>query len=220
MQRTFAIISALPFCFLPVAALAQGPTVNFGVDITSNYVDEGATVSNNLPAIQPHVELSSGNFYGGLWFSNISSGPDTMESDVYLGLTGAIPGSEKLSYELKYTRVYFNASGDQGGTLEGALTYAPSDSMSLGLTIKNDLAGGPFGLELGMDHDLNNGFGVSAEIGRTMSAGSATFWGISLSKDIGANTSLELGYQDTETTTPLITLTLSWSTDILTQRIE
>ncbi len=220
MQRKLAIVSALPFCLLPLAALAQGPTVNFGIDLTSNYVDEGATVSNNQPAIQPHIEISSGNLYGGLWFSNIAPGPDTLETDVYLGVTGDIAGSSGLSYDIKYTRVYFNSTGDQGGTLESAFSYAPSDNSEFGITVKNDLAGGPFGLEFSADHTFANDIGLGIEVGKSLSAGSATYWTVALSKDLSEKTSVELAYHDTDMSTPLYTLTMSWATDILTNRVE
>jgi len=220
MQRKFAIVSALPFCLLPLAAFAQGPTVNFGVDVTSNYVDEGATASNNQPAIQPHIEVSSGNLYGGLWFSNIAPGPDTLETDVYLGISGDLAGSSGFSYDVKYTRVYFNSTGDQGGTLEGNLSYAPSDNAEFGITVKNDLAGGPYGVELGIDHSLGNDFGLGVEIGRTLAAGEATYWTVALSKDLSDKTSVELAYHDTDQSSPLYTLTMSWATDIFTKRVE
>lgn len=220
MKNKLAIVSALSFCILPAAALAQGPTVNFGIDLTSNYVDEGATASNNQPAIQPHIEISSGNLYGGLWFSNIAPGPDTLETDVYLGVAGDITGSKGLSYDAKYTRVYFNSTGDQGGTLEAAINYAPAENTSFGFTLKNDLAGGPLAVELAASHSFANDIGVDIELGRTLAAGNPTFWEVAFSKDLGDNTSVELAYQDTNMSTPLYTLTMSWSTDILTNRVD
>ncbi len=215
MHTKFAILSVLPICLLPLAAFAQGPTVNVGVDLTSNYVDEGATVSNNQPAIQPHIELSSGIFYGGLWFSNIVSGADTMESDVYFGVTGDIGGgSNGLSYDVSYKRVYFNSTGDQGGGLEANISYAPSDPLSLGVTFKNDLIGGPMGIELGAEYSFANGLGLSVEAGRSLASGSAAFWTVAVAKDITDNASFEVAYHDTETTSPLYTATLSFATDL------
>jgi len=215
MHKKFAILSVLPICFLPLAALAQGISVNLGVDLTSNYVDEGATASNNQAAIQPHIELSSGIFYGGLWLSNIVSGADTMESDVYFGVTGDIGGgSNGLSYDVSYKRVYFDSTGDQGGGLEANISYAPSDPLSYGVTFKNDLNGGPLGLELGVEYAFANGLGLSVEAGRTLESGSAAFWNIGISKDITDNASFEVAYHDTETTSPLYTATLSFATDL------
>ena len=214
MQHKIAILSALPFCFLPLAALAQGPTVNIGVDATSNFVDEGVTASGNRAALQPHIELTQGIFYGGLWFSNIVSGADSLETDVYFGVTGDLPGSSGLSYDITYTRVYFNSTGDQGGTLESNLTYAPSDAWSFGVTFKHDLPGTGSGIEFGADYSLPNGFGLSGEIGRALAAGSPTYGSIALSKDINDATSVEVAYNDTSTTTPIVTLTMSWAMDL------
>jgi len=214
MHKKLAILSALPICLMPLAAFAQGPTVNIGVDLTSNYVDEGATASGNQAAIQPHIEFSSGIFYGGFWFSNIVSGADTFESDVYAGITGDLGGSSGVSYDISYTRVYFNATGDQGGTLESNLSYAPSDAWSVGVTVKNDLIGGPIGVEFGGDYALPNGFGLSGEIGRSLAAGSATYWNVAVSKDISDQTSFELGYHKTSASAALYTATLSWATDL------
>jgi len=214
MQRKIAILSALPFCLLPLAAFAQGPSVNVGIDVTSNYVDEGVTASANKAAVQPHIELTQGIFYGGLWFSNIVSGTDTLESDVYFGMRGDLPGSSGLSYDLLYTRVYFNATGDQGGSLETNLSYAPSDAFSIGATYKHDLPGTASGGEVNFEYSLPNGFGLSGEIGHAFAAGSPTYGSIAVSKDISDNASVEVAYHDTTTTTPLYTLTLSWATDL------
>ncbi len=215
MQPKLAILSALPLCLLPLAAFAQGPSVNVGVDLTSNYVDEGATVSGNQPALQPHIELSSGIFYGGLWFSNIVSGPDSLETHAYFGITGDLGnGSNGFSYDISYTRVYYNSTGDQGGTLESNLSYAPSDALSMGVTVKSDLIGGPLGLVLGSEYSFGNGFGINGEIGRSLAAGSATFWNVGLSKDINDSASIEVGYHDTNASSPLYTVTVSWATDL------
>jgi len=215
MRMKSVVLAALPICLLPFAALAKGPAINVGVDITSNYVDEGATVSNNKPAIQPHIELSSGIFYGGLWFSNIVSGADTTESDIYLGVTGDLGGgSNGLSYNVNYTRVYYNATGDQGGTLEATINYAPSDPVSFGLSVSNDLVGGPVGLELGADYTFANGFGLSSEVGQSLASGSNAYWSIAVSKKITDETSLEFGYHDINGSTPLYTAMFSFDTDL------
>ncbi len=211
MQRKFLILSALPFCLLPLAALAQGPSVNIGVDLTSNYVDEGVTASGNKAAIQPHIELSQGIFYGGLWFSNIDSGPDTVETDVYFGIEGDLPGSTGLSYDVLYTRVYFNSTSDQGGTLETSLSYAPFDALSFGVTYKHDLPGTGDAGEFAVDYSLPHGFGLSGEIGRAFAGGEPTYGSIAISKDITDSATIEVAYNDTTTSTPLYSLTLSWS---------
>jgi len=211
MQRKSLILSALPLCLLPLAALAQGPSVNIGVDLTTNYVDEGVTVSGNKAAIQPHIELTQGIFYGGLWFSNIDTGADTVESDVYFGITGDLPGSTGLSYDFLYTRTYYNSTGDQGGSLDSSITYALSDALSFGVTYTHDLPGTGDSGEFAVDYSLPHGFGVSGEIGRAFAGGEPTYGSIAISKDITDSASIEVAYNDTTTTTPIYTLTLSWS---------
>jgi uncharacterized protein (TIGR02001 family) len=188
--------------------------LNVGVDLVSNYVDEGESVTNNQAAVQPHVEVGYGAFYGGVWLSNIVSGPDSTETDLYFGVAGDFPGSSGFSYDINYTPVYYNSTGYQGATLEAGVTYSPSSLPSIGFILKNDLAGGPFAGELGSEYSFGKGFGVSGEIGKAFEPGATKYWSVGISKEITDSLSVEVSYNDTNASTPLYALMLSWATDM------
>lgn len=215
MKRKIAILSALPLCLLPFAALAQGPSVNVGIDLTSNYMNDGATNSNNQAAIQPNIELTSGIFYGGLWFSNIVMGPDTRETDVYLGITGNLgKSSNGLTYDVNYTQVYYNSTGNQGGTLESTLGYSPTDNKSVSISLENNTGGVPAGVELDATYPIADGLSMAGEIGKGAIAGPDVFWSLTLTKNLSKTVSVSASYHDTNTTTPLYVATVSWAKDL------
>jgi uncharacterized protein (TIGR02001 family) len=55
---------------------AQEFALNYGVAVTSNYISDGVTQSNDNPALQGYVEGSYGLFYGGVWASTVDFADD------------------------------------------------------------------------------------------------------------------------------------------------
>ena len=69
------------------AAAQDAPTVTFNVGLTSDYVFRGVSQTDESPALQGGVDVSSGIFYGGLWASNVDFYDSTdAEIDAYVGV--------------------------------------------------------------------------------------------------------------------------------------
>ena len=68
------------------ASAASAQDVAFNVAVTSDYVFRGYSQTNEDPAIQGGIDVTSGSFYGGIWASNVDFGDDTdIEVDIYGG---------------------------------------------------------------------------------------------------------------------------------------
>jgi uncharacterized protein (TIGR02001 family) len=112
----------------PGFALAQSaPELSYGVALTSNYIDQGVTQSDDKPAIQGYGEVAVGLFYGGVWASTVDFGEgteDNVEFDLYAGIR---PSFGDLSLDLNYTRFIYDDTGDYGGEFALIATHPLSD---------------------------------------------------------------------------------------------
>jgi len=71
-----------------VASAQDAPEFSFNLGATTDYVFRGVSQTDEDPAIQGGVDVTSGMFYGGLWASNVDFGDDTSaEYDIYAGVT-------------------------------------------------------------------------------------------------------------------------------------
>jgi uncharacterized protein (TIGR02001 family) len=68
-------------------AHAEDASVSFNVGLTSDYVFRGVSQTDESPALQGGVDVSSGILYGGLWASNVDFYDSTdVEIDAYVGV--------------------------------------------------------------------------------------------------------------------------------------
>ena len=75
------------------AASAQDATVSANIAVTSDYVFRGFSQTNEDPAIQGGVDITKGNFYMGIWASNVDFSDSTeAEVDGYGGFRGEVGG--------------------------------------------------------------------------------------------------------------------------------
>lgn len=207
------VLLALTFIALAPPVEAGDTTFSLGITATSDYVVYGASQTANGAAIQPYLQFSSGPFYAGIWLSNVSFGADTIETDLYVGLAGDFGGSSGLSYDLSYYRYYYNASGSAGGEVIGNLSWDTSLGLALGITGKNSLTGGPTTGIFSAEYEFANGFSVSAEAGKVATAGGAQFWNAGFGVPISDAVGMDIRMHDSDTTTPLYTIALSWDQD-------
>jgi uncharacterized protein (TIGR02001 family) len=69
------------------AAHAEDASVTFNIGATSDYVYRGVSQTDEGPAIQGGVDVSSGILYAGLWASNVDFYDSTdLEIDAYVGV--------------------------------------------------------------------------------------------------------------------------------------
>lgn len=113
-------------------------TFSYGFAVTSNYIDQGVTQSDDNPALQGYVEAGFGLFYTGVWASTVDFGGndvddgefegDQVEFDLTLGIR---PTFGQLWTDLNYTRYLYDNSGDCCGEIIGAAGYPITDFAEL-----------------------------------------------------------------------------------------
>ena len=177
-----AALAALAFSSLPAsaqtaAAPASDWTVAGNAGLFSDYAFRGISQTARKPAFQGGIDVGhASGFYIGNWNSNIDSkmySGANLEMDFYGGYKlsagdigfdfGALyyyyPGSGKDpvgSTKIDNTELYVGASL---GPLTAKYSYAVSDFFSA------PNSKGSAYLDLGLSHDLGNGFGLNAHVG-------------------------------------------------------
>jgi uncharacterized protein (TIGR02001 family) len=101
----------------------------WGAALTSNYISDGITQTDNGPAGQLYFEIESDLFYSGIWTSNVTLDDDKQEVDLYAGIrmqTG------KVELDLAYFRYYYlEETGDCCGEWIGKADIAITDAFTL-----------------------------------------------------------------------------------------
>lgn len=210
MLKSFSLTATAALSLIVLAGSAQAEgAFSFGAALTSDYVADGETQTGGKPAFQPYIEYDTGfGVYAGVWASNVDAGGDKLEYDVYLGYAGE---AGAISYDISYTRFYYDASGFGGHELAAGIEYPISGPVSGGSTILTDLDGG-YSFVQALAYDIGNGFEASGEIKQVLNGG-ATIWNAGISKSFTENLSLDLRYHDSTATEPRYTLALAFDTD-------
>lgn len=126
------------------AAAQQQPELYYGVGVTSNYVDKGATQSNDNPALQGYVEGSLGLVYGGVWASTVDFpgdedfGKDQLEIDLYAGVRRTF---DVFTVDASYYRYLYDHSGDCCGKFKLAASLPMADLGEVGGEVEYDPVG-------------------------------------------------------------------------------
>jgi uncharacterized protein (TIGR02001 family) len=120
---------------VPAAAQSQ-PELYWGVAVTSNYMSDGLTQSDDRPALQGYVEAWQGVFYGGVWASTVDfDDGDNVEFDLYAGIQPTV-GDFELDFS--YYRYLYDDSGDCCGEFKLALSYPMAELGSIGVGLDYD----------------------------------------------------------------------------------
>lgn len=115
MKKSLVLGSAAAIALaVALPASAQGVSFSFGATLTSNYISRGITQTANGIAFQPWVEADFGGFYAGIWGSNVNTGGDTIEIDLYGGYRWSVGNT---SMDIGYARYFYVTSGDAGGEI-------------------------------------------------------------------------------------------------------
>jgi uncharacterized protein (TIGR02001 family) len=136
-----AVIGVAALGLMTGTAAAQEFALNYGVAVTSNYIDNGTTQSNDRPALQGYVEGSYGMFYGGVWSSTVDFpddpvfGDDNLEFDLYVGVR---PTLGDFSFDLSYYRYLYDDSGDSNGEFVLIGSYPVADFGEVGIEYDYD----------------------------------------------------------------------------------
>jgi uncharacterized protein (TIGR02001 family) len=147
MIQKAMIRAMLPTLALGLAASTAGAqefALNYGVAVTSNYISDGTTQSNDNPALQGYVEGSYGLFYGGIWSSTVDFaddpefGGDQIEFDIYAGVR---PTLGDFSFDFSYYRYLYDDSGDCCGEFVLIAQYPVADFGEVGAEFDYDPVG-------------------------------------------------------------------------------
>lgn len=129
------------------AASADEPTLSGSVTLATDYVYRGISQTENGPAIQGSFDYTNGNFYAGVWGSNVDFGSYygisadvPMELDVYAGITPTIgPVSADfgvIGYFYPGADDDLLASGEWNyWELKAAGSINPSEALTLGAAV-------------------------------------------------------------------------------------
>jgi uncharacterized protein (TIGR02001 family) len=114
-----ALAAATATVALSGAAMAEELKLSYNVGVTSDYVFRGVSQTQNDPAVQGGVDLSSGVFYAGVWASNVDFGADdpTAEVDLYVGVKPTV-GDTSFDFGV----LYYGYVEDKGLT-PGSFSY-------------------------------------------------------------------------------------------------
>lgn len=110
------------------AASAQDTEVSFNAALVSDYVFRGFSQSDEGPAFQAGVDLTSGAFYVGAWASSVDFGDGTdVESNIYAGVAHTLGG-----FDLDVGLIGYFYAGEPTGSEYDMLEVKASVSRAFG----------------------------------------------------------------------------------------
>lgn len=94
------------------AASAQDTEFSFNAAVVSDYVFRGFSQSDEGPAFQAGVDLTSGAFYVGAWASSVDFGDSTdVETNFYVGVANTVGG-----FDLDFGVIGYFYAGEPTGS--------------------------------------------------------------------------------------------------------
>ncbi|MFT3973048.1 MAG: TorF family putative porin [Amaricoccus sp.] len=185
------------------AAAQQRPELSYGFAITSNYIDDGATQSNDNPAVQGYVEGSLDIFYAGLWSSTVDFpgdddfGRDRFEFDLYAGVRKTF---DLLTLDASYYRYLYDRSGDCCGEFKLAASYPMADLGALNAEFDYDPSArsrwGEVGTELYFAQVWSVGGTVGTDFGSDDLDERKVAYDVGVNRKLGGNANVDLRYYD------------------------
>ncbi len=177
-------------------ALAQdGAGVAWGLALTTDYIDRGATQTGGRPAVQAYAEATAGVVYGGIWGSTVNLDDDRAEIDLYLGLR---PSLAALDVDLSYTRYLYDTTGDCCGELALALAHPVGQSGLVSGEISTDPEAETLWLEAGGALTLFDAFEADALLGSDLGTldEDRIAWQLGVARSFADVATLDMRYHD------------------------
>lgn len=198
----------------PGLAAAQELKFSGGATIASKYVADGIEQTKGI-AVQPWIEGEINGFYFGAWMSNVDKallGGDSVETDLYFGYRGEVG---ILSYDVGYTRYYYNKSGNCCGDLILSMGVAATDKLGLGLKIKHNPSSSTnpakqSNLSVSADYAFTDQFSMGATYGK-VTKGGMKYWSVGGSYAINDAFGIGLTWYDTDVSKGVAVLSLDYA---------
>jgi uncharacterized protein (TIGR02001 family) len=195
------------------------------VGLTTDYVFRGVSQTNEDPALQGGVDLTCGNFYVGVWGSNVDFGAfaadrefANLEVDIYGGYkftTGRISWDAGLIYysypganddnafigELDFLELKLSASAGlwKGGTVTGTVFFSPEYTGETGSVWTTEAGvGHEFPMVSIFKPTLSALVGHSEFTDNDFEDLSYTYWNVGLTLGFLEKWSLDVRYWDTD----------------------
>ncbi|WP_022702477.1 TorF family putative porin [Pseudorhodobacter ferrugineus] len=198
---------------LATVSTAQSVEVTAGLGVTSNYISNGHTLSNDKPAVQGYIEGSFSGFYGGIWMSSLNDGTDNTETDLSLGYRNELPNG--LGYDIGYTRYLYNNSGNCCGEFALGMDYSPSDVTTVGGSVSYDPGSKVNTVELTGDYALNDQFSLSGSLGKVQHA--QTYADLGVSYSLNDTSTVDMRYHDANDARGRLVVGLAFDTSLFSR---
>jgi uncharacterized protein (TIGR02001 family) len=142
----------------------EGVSLSYGVNLTSEYIDNGESLSNGNPALQGYAEVSYGAIFGGIWASTVDfdDGNDNVEFDLYAGVWHEFGD---LELALSYVRYIYDQTGDCCGEIQLESKYEITDAFSTEVEFSWDPVSDATWTELGVAYSFAENWSLTSSVG-------------------------------------------------------
>lgn len=185
------------------ASAQDGPRLSYGLAVTSNYIYEGTTQSNDNPAVQGYLEGSLDIFYAGLWSSTVDFpgdpefGRDQFEFDLYAGVRKTF---DLLTLDASYYRYLYDSSGDCCGEFRLAANYPMADLGAIDAGFNYDPTGktkwGTLGAEIYFGEVWTAGGTVGTDFGSDDLGERKVAYDLGVNRTLGDKANVDVRYYD------------------------
>lgn len=204
-----ALVAAAATVVLSGAAMAQELKLAPNIAFTSDYVFRGISQTQEDPAIQGGLDLTYGQFYAGVWGSNVDFGvkdPD-LEVDIYAGVKPTI-GDTSFDFGVLYYGYRKDKNGAPGANSYTELKAAASHTFgpaTLGAAVYYSpewpgKGGDATYVEGNAALPLTKRFTVSGAVGHQEIENYTSYntWNVGVGYLVGENLTVDVRYHDTD----------------------
>jgi len=186
-----------------------------GVAFVSNYISQGATLTENKPAVQAYVEASYDMFYAGTWISNVrAEDVKDAEIDLYAGIR---PSFGALSLDFGYVHYYYPKDPNNYGELYAKGSYALTEQFSAGAAYYHDVFVDTDWLDLtasvnGLPWDTSLSGKVGTDFGSQGFDTDKIAWDLGISRTFAEVVTVDVRYHDSNYDSGRVVAKLSFDT--------
>jgi uncharacterized protein (TIGR02001 family) len=177
-----------------------------GATLTSNYLLDALTQTDDGPAFQPYLEVEfPTGFYVGAWMSNVDfgDGTDSIETDLYVGLRG---DTAYFSYDFTLFRYYYDETGYCCGEFVAAFEFPIYEALS-GTAAYYSYLNGTYAVSAGLGVSLPGDFELSG-IYKTDRIDDT--WNVGVSRYLSETVWADVRYHDASYTDGTAVVSLNW----------
>jgi len=206
MTFRLALCAAAALAICGPAAAQEAMSFEFNLGVASDYVFRGVSQTDEDPQVFGGADVSAGQFYAGVWGSNVDFGDSTdAEFDLYAGFTPTL-GLVSLDLGVLYYGYIDQPSGADLDYFElkaaGSIPLGPATLGAQAYYSPNYYAG----VDNAFYYEINGSFSptvklsFSGALGRqeVSGAGDYTTWNVGAGYALTDHLSLDLRYHDTD----------------------